>query len=181
WLALVAETRVARGQYRSAFFFYRQALEKQPNLRGVHAALAVVYRATGHPDWADVEEKKEGRPDCADEKAACDFRAGRFAEVLSSPSLYWRSRAANRLAMQAFSELGKLPESTDLHAIKAEILASHGQHLESAAEWRAALKLAPGDAGIERQLANALYSGRDFAAVLPMLGEMLKREPGSAE
>ena len=50
--ALVADTRVQRRQYRSAFFFYREALKQLPNLHGIHAALAEVYRKTGHADWA---------------------------------------------------------------------------------------------------------------------------------
>src|SRR5439155_18194579 len=44
WLALIADSRVKEGQYRSAFFFYREALKKAPDMRGLHAGLAEIYR-----------------------------------------------------------------------------------------------------------------------------------------
>ncbi|PYV07431.1 MAG: hypothetical protein DMG26_00095 [Acidobacteria bacterium] len=46
-------------QYPRAFYFYREALKQMPALRGVHAAVAEVYRKTGHPDWAAQEEQQE--------------------------------------------------------------------------------------------------------------------------
>ncbi|MDQ6700920.1 MAG: tetratricopeptide repeat protein, partial [Acidobacteriota bacterium] len=164
WLALVADSRVAERQYRSAFYFYRQALEKQPNLPGLHLGLAEIYRATGHADWASVEDKKE-----------------KALPHPASQSAYTRAREYNELALQAFSHLGQLPESVELHALKAEISTSHGQHLEAASEWRAALKLAPGDERLERELATALYLGRDYQTALAMLQSLAKREPGAAD
>jgi len=59
WLELVAESRFNQQQFEYAFFFYREALAKMPSLRGVHAALAEIYRKTGRPDWAAVEEERE--------------------------------------------------------------------------------------------------------------------------
>src|ERR1700693_361824 len=57
--ALIGYSRLDRQQYPSAFFFFRQAEEKLPKLRGLHAGLAKVYQETGHPDWAAIEEKEE--------------------------------------------------------------------------------------------------------------------------
>ncbi len=184
WLALVGESRLGQRQYRSAFFFYRQALEKQPNLRGAHAALAEIYRATDHPDWAELEHKKESalpRPDCSRDQGECDFAAGHLLEAAASHSPYWRSRAFSDLALQAFSRLGKLPESVELHAVKAQILDGHEQHLEAAAEWRAALKLAPGDPRLEHELAKSMYLARDYKTALPMLQDLLRREPNAPD
>ncbi|MBI1940550.1 MAG: tetratricopeptide repeat protein [Acidobacteria bacterium] len=59
WLELVAESRFNQQQHAYAFFFYREALAKMPSLRGVHSALAEIYRKTGRPDWAAVEEERE--------------------------------------------------------------------------------------------------------------------------
>ncbi|MBI1940552.1 MAG: tetratricopeptide repeat protein, partial [Acidobacteria bacterium] len=59
WLALVAQSHLVNQQYEMAFSLYRQALAKMPTLRGAHTALAEVYRGTGHPDWAAIEEMKE--------------------------------------------------------------------------------------------------------------------------
>ena len=185
WLDLVGASRLGQRQYRSAFFFYRQALEKQPSMRGAHMALADIYQATGHADWAELERKKDAalpRPNCVREPAACAFAAGRLLEAAAAKSPYWRSRAFNDLSLRAFSQLGKLPESVEQHAIQAQILDSHGQQLEAAAEWRAALKLTPGgDARLEHELAKSIYLARDYAAALPMLQELLKREPDAAD
>ncbi len=57
--ALVAETRVQRRQFRSGFFFYNEAAKQLPLLHGIHAALADVYRKTGHSDWATEEDAKQ--------------------------------------------------------------------------------------------------------------------------
>lgn len=59
WLVLVAEARAKADQYTRAFVFYRQALAKVPTMRGIHAAVADIYRKTGHPEWAAVEQDKE--------------------------------------------------------------------------------------------------------------------------
>ena len=60
WVSsLVADTRAQRGQYRSAFFFYNEALKGLPRLRGVHGGMAEMYRKTGHPEWAALEDSKE--------------------------------------------------------------------------------------------------------------------------
>ncbi len=184
WLALVGQSRLGQRQYRSAFFFYRQALDKQPNLAGAHAALAAIYQATEHPDWAAAEQRKEtalAPPNCARDKAACDFAAGRLLDAAASKSLYWRARAYNDLALQAFSRLGQLPESVELHALKAEMLGNHGQHVEAAVEWQAALKLAPGDPRLEHELAKAFYLGHDYRRALPAVQELLKRDAGAPD
>lgn len=59
WLVLVAEARAKADQDKPAFFFYREALARMPTLRGVHVAVAAIYRKAGHPDWAAREEEKE--------------------------------------------------------------------------------------------------------------------------
>ena len=184
WLALIADSRMERRQYRSAFYFYREALAKKSDLPGLHAALAEVYRRTEHPDWAAAEQRKQAaapKPDCAREKAACDFAAGRFLEAASSPSPYWRARAYNELALRAFSELGSTPESVELHALKADMLASHGEHLEAVAEWRAARNLAPDDPRIARQLATETYLARDYEKALAMIQPLSRAEPNAAD
>ncbi len=181
WLALVADSRMERRQFRSAFYFYRRALEAKPDFKEIHNSIAEVYRRSGHADWADVEAGKSGRPDCpASQQASkqpCDFAAGRFLEAAAGPSLYWRARAYSELALQAFKRLGDIPPSIELHALKAEMLSNHGQHLEAAAEWRSALKLAPDDPRLRTQLAMALYEGANYAEALPLLEDLVKRDP----
>ncbi len=181
WLALIADSRVEQRQYRSAFYFYKEALAKRPDLPGLHSALAKVYRATNHPEWAAAEEQKTGKPDCTKDKAACEFAAGKFLEAAAGPSLYWQVRAYNELALQAFERLGAVPESIEMHALKAELLTNHGNKLEAVEEWRAAQRLAPGDPRVERQLATAMYLAGDYKAALPVLRKLAREGPRSAE
>jgi tetratricopeptide (TPR) repeat protein len=110
WLVLVAEARARGNQYNQAFFFYREALAKVPTLRGVHLAVAEIYKKNGHADWAAVEEEKERKLSplsCSDlvksPKSAvrdstvdrgsapapnleCAFQAGRYREMVTQAS-----------------------------------------------------------------------------------------------
>lgn len=188
--ALVADSRVRGQQNRAAFFFYRQALERDPKLRGAHAAIAGIYRRTGHPDWAAIEERAEsglGPLNCTAEKLACDFEAKRYLPLIASAKLnstaagaYWQARAWNALAVEAFSRLGQLPESAPKLELQAEMLRDRKQYAESVKLWRAALALVPGDATVEHELVMTLCMAQDFAAAQPMLDRLLKQEPDSA-
>lgn len=178
WLALIADSRVERGQFRSAFYFYQQALAKNPALPGLHAALANVYHRTDHADWAASELKKEPKlagAACVQKKAACDYAAGRLVEAASSNSPYWSIKASNDLARKAFAKLGDLPPSAELHALQAEIMSTHDQHAEAVKQWREAEKLAPGDARIEKSIAVELYQARDYASAIPALQALARR------
>ena len=191
---MIADSRVAQKQYSSAFFFYRKALEKQPKLRGIHMAISRIYRATGHPDWADKEEQKEaelGEPDCEKEPLVCDFLGERYLEVLEraarQPSAdsyywyYWQIQAGNMLALAAFSELAGLPPSLEAHELRAEIHRNQGRHSESAYEWQKALDLDPDNPRIKHELAVSLYLKRDYDAAKTVIDELLKKEPQSGE
>ena len=191
WLALVAGARMAQQQYSGAFYFYRQALEKMPNLRGVHAALAGIYRKTGHPDWAAVEDQKErslGPLNCASSRLECDFSGRRYREVATAAgpqkppeSRYWQSHAYNELALEAFERLMQLPPSADMHEFLAEAHRNQGRHREAAGEWREALNLSPGDPRLQKELAISLHQSRDYQAAQALLQALLKRDPGSVE
>ena len=99
---------------------------------------------------------------------------------ITPEGFYWLSRAYNELAEQSFAELGKLPESPELHRVKAQILHDHGQFREAVEEWRTVLKFWPQDRDAQHQLATALYLSRDAKGVLPELQQFLKAEPDSA-
>lgn len=181
-LALVADSQLSRAQYRSAFFFYKQASEKKSDLPGLHTGMAEVYEKTGHTDWSKQEKGAETAlppPNCATHAAECHFRAGRLLQSTQTASqtpetLFWATKAYNALALQAFDRLGQLPESVELHALKADILQGHRQYQEAANEWRAALKLAPGDKRLEHDLAAALFQASDYKAAVPMLETELR-------
>jgi tetratricopeptide (TPR) repeat protein len=190
--ALVADTRVQRRQYGSAFFFYNEALRKLAGLHGIHAALADLYRKSGHPDWAAIEDAKESAlpaPDCAARSAECEFLAGHDLKLATLPhtppppaaSLYWQAKAANELALQSFFRLGQLPPSVEMHRLKAEIARGQNQHLESVQEWRAALALSPGNPRLQQELAISLFMAGDYKAALEGATALLKSDPHSAE
>jgi tetratricopeptide (TPR) repeat protein len=191
WLALTGGRREAQRQFRSAFFFYREALRMDPSLRGLHGALARIYRETGHPDWANIEEQREralGSPACATVPLECEFAAGRFHAVLeatrtahSPASLYWRVRAANELALAAFRKLAALPESRELHEFLAEAHRNRGNHMEAANEWRQALRFAPGDRYLQKELAMSLHLSRDYSGASEAVEKLLREDPDSAE
>lgn len=187
--ALVADTRVKRRQYRSAFFFYSEALKKLPELHGIHTAMAEVYRKTGHPDWAAAEDAREAAlaaPECKAHAAECEFLAGHDVPLTkgtpaTAEAFYWQAKAANELALQAFFRLGQLPESVELHQLRAEIASGQGQQIEAAKEWRAALALEPGNLALERELAISLFEAGDYQAALNAAAELLKEHAGGAE
>jgi predicted Zn-dependent protease len=190
-LALVADTRAVQQQYRSAFFFYRRALEKQPKIRGIHMALSQIYRRTGHAEWATQEEEKEmrlGLPDCNSEKVVCDFLAGRFREALDAvknkqtpEAYYWRSQIYNALALDALSRLAKLPPSFEMHEVMAEIHRNQGRHVESVKEWKKALEISPGNPIARKELAVSLILTHDYDAAKPLVDSLLTEEPDSAQ
>ena len=188
--ALVADTRAQRRQYEGAILLYQESLKQAPNLHGVHAALAEIYRKTGHSDLAEVEDAKERAlpaADCTAHPAECQFVAGHDLQALHLPrtpspdALYWRAKAANELALQAFFRLGQLPTSVEFHQLQAEIARNQNQHMLSVKEWKAALELAPGDPRLEQELAVSLFLAKDFKAALESAAGPLKQNPRSPE
>ena len=190
-LALLGETRLREQQFSSAFYLYRRALEEKPVLRGIHKALGEIYRQTGHSDWADTEEEKESQlspPECISPTLECHYLASRYSELIAAAegantadSFYWRSRAYNELALRAFTQLGQLPPSAELHELKAHIYNSQKRYAEAASEWREALVFSPTDVDLQKQLAISLKLSQDYRAALPLFEVLLRRQPASAE
>jgi tetratricopeptide (TPR) repeat protein len=188
--ALLGDARVQQHQYQSAFFFYREAEKRAPQLPNIHQGLARVYRNTGHEDWAAAEEK-EGQdvaPGCAAQTPRCRFVHGDFlgtvklaAPATTPEALFWATKAYNELALQAFERLGQLPESVELHAVKAQIFHDHGQDREAANEWRAALALDPGDEHLKTELASSLFLAHDYQSAMPMIEALLAADPKSPD
>lgn len=189
--ALIAYARLDRQQYRSAFFFFRQAENKLPQLRGLHAGLAKIYQETGHPDWAAIEEKAEESvppPNCSTGAAECYFVQNRYldsakaaATDVTAPSLFWGAKAYNQLALEAFARLAGLPESVELHVLKAQVLHGHNQDVQAANEWRAALRLAPANKHLQSELATSLFLAHDYKPAMELLRELLQSDGNSAD
>ena len=190
-LSLLAEARLREQQFSSAFYLYRRALERMPNLHGLHSAVTEIYRQTGHPEWAKIEEQREmalALLDCRSPTLECHFQAGKYealiaaAEWANTPeSLYWRTRAYNELALTAFDRLGRLPLSAELHELKGHIYNNQKKYSEAGSEWRKALELSPTNLQIRKELAISLKLGEDYSAALPLFQELLHQQPDSAE
>lgn len=186
---LLAEARLQQGQYRSAFFFYEEASRRTPGLPGLHSGLARVYEKTGHTDWAATERTREASAPCGPANGpACQFTGGSFRAAVKSagsdaPGLFWQARAYNALANQAFAQLNRLPESIEVHAVKAQMMHGHGQDGEAAKEWQAALALAPdkNDPRLKAELASALFQAHNYNAAIPALRELLATDPESPD
>ena len=179
WFALLADSRSKVSQNRAAFFFYRKALAKSPGLRGLHTAIAEIYRRTGEPSWAlseDVAEVKLGEPPCKVPTPECAFRSGKLSQALSlaralrnPEGFYWRVRSYDGLARQAFARLAQLPESPESFRLRAETYRDQEKHAEAVAAWREALRLAPAHPDFTRELIAGLLQTKDYAEAQKLL------------
>jgi tetratricopeptide (TPR) repeat protein len=212
WRVLVAESRAMAEHYGPAFLLYREALAKMPTLRGVHTAIAQIYRKSGHADWAIVEEERERplpSPNCqapqgrnhrrANSAALlpanhgsgagdleCYFLAGEYRKIVAENSetpadYYWRTRACNELAREAFSHLADLPPSAEVHELLAKIHFSQKSYVSAAKDWEHALQLSPGNSYYEQGLAISLSAGGNYESARPLLERAMKRSPESVE
>ncbi len=190
-LALVAEARVKQDRRNAAFHLYRQALERGPTIRGLHAAVAGIYRSVGQPEWAAAEEERERRvpaPDCSRATLECRFSAGKYAEVVGAASrsktaeaYYWLARAHDELAAQAFARLEALPPSALSHEWKAQSHRNEGRFPEACEEWRRAITLAPAEPRLKMEMAVTLRLNHDFAEAQRVLEEVVRAQPAAAE
>jgi predicted Zn-dependent protease len=178
--ALRGERLLEQRQYGLAVRELRTAAAALPDLPGLHAALAELYRRTGHRDWAAIEDERERSVPAH----ACSERRDPpcpQAAADSPEGLYWKVRRLRFLAAEAYARLAALAPSAALHELNARRLDSAGRPIEAAREWEKALALAPGDPVLEKGLALALFNGRDFRAASPLLEKIRAREPDSAE
>jgi predicted Zn-dependent protease len=190
-VALVAEAKRKEGQRTAAFPLYRQALERRPEMRGLHAALAAIYRESGHADWAAIEDGRERRlprADCARDTLECAFAAGRYGDVVAAAAplktpeaAYWLARSYDELARQALARLTALPPSVHSHEWLAQIARRGRRYAESAQHWRQALALAPGDPRLMTELAVTLRMNRDLAGAQRLLEDVLRKAPDAPE
>ena len=186
WFGLVADERVRRRQFHSAFFFFKKAEGLMPHLPDLHVSISKVYDETGHPDWAATERKKERDPDCSAMPQACDFVAGRYDQVIrntgqTAQARYWQSRAFAALAENAFEHLEHLPEGPEICELRAERMGEQRQTLESVGEWRKALQYAPNDEHLNEELLSSLYRAKEYPEALKLAGDLLRENPSSAE
>ncbi|HKW35175.1 MAG TPA: tetratricopeptide repeat protein [Candidatus Acidoferrum sp.] len=191
WLDLVAESRLDTQQLFSAFYLYRQAQEEMPALRGAHAAVAEIYRKTGHEDWAAVEDERERQlppPNCAQEELACDFQSGKYHELIAAAerqttpeAWFWLTHAYNQLARDAYEHLAKLSSSAPVEEVMAKIEFKRRQYVEAAKHWERALQFSPADSYVKEQLAISVLETADLVRARELFQELLQSRPESAQ
>jgi predicted Zn-dependent protease len=127
-------------------------------------------------------------PDCRDARLECDFREGRYQAVVqaarplrTAEGRYWLARAASELAREAFGHLDRLAPSPEASLVKVEVLRSQRRLSESKEELRKAASAWPEDLRIRHELATLLFIAHEQAAARPLLEDLLKRDPDSAE
>ncbi len=188
-LLLLADSYLTQERYRSAYKLYRAALARRLAIPGIHSALAEVYRKTQHPDWAVTEEQRESgapAPDCNTLAEACAYMSGRYREVIASSrkaadALYWKARSYEALALAAFDKLRAMPETPQIHELMAEAYQVRGQNHEAMQEFQNALKLDPASERLKALYATAVWRDHDYASALPLLEELERSDPNSAD
>lgn len=183
---LVADALFADGRFTDAFALHRAALERLPSMVSIHDSIARIYEQTGHKDWAVQERSRATLPAsaCVKRKALCEFRAGRYRAALVAAlpgtdreSRYWRVRAANELALEAFKRLEALPDSRERREVRATLARAQRRYVDAIAELKAALALAPGDPELLDDLGTSYYSARDFEQAVTTLEPVLRQNP----
>lgn len=187
WLALVAETRMKQQQLRGALALYREALGKL-NRRDWHERIAEIYEKSDHKDWAVLERKNVPLAGaCVKPTAECHFQAKRYLAAAESAATktadaeYWRSKAYNELAREAFAKLSKFPDSAEWHEFLGTLYRNQGKHTEAMVEWRAALQKRPDDVQLAKELSTSLLATKDFVPAEMNLRGLLSKSPEDAE
>ena len=159
WTVLAARSQLDQQHYARAFALFREALEKQPDLPGIHGGLAEIYEKTGHPDWA-AAETLAGRGSaasqlCTDSPKPTD---------LFCMTLRYQARAHD-----AFAHLTRMPESAEIHELLAEVNQRQDHRAEAIGEWRLALAFDPRSERLATKLAESLWLNRSYAEALQIL------------
>ena len=163
---------------------------KKPGLAEAHEALAQIYERSGHPDWAAVERGKAKalrRPTAG--PRASNATSARGGTVRSSRRL---GRCGRRRA-DTGSRARPASWPASLHpphqaAALAGGCARPGRRparaaalLETLEELRKATSAWPEDLRIRRELATLHFIAHEYAEARPLLEDLLKHEPDSAE
>ena len=189
-LALSGDLDLDSAQIAKAFLHFRQALHLRPDFPGLHAKLAEVYAAAGHPDWAATEShnERERRPTAcqSDSLLECDVQARNLEKAASAPAqlpqdIYWQAQAFLELSRNAYSKLNALPPSPESYEAAARREENRGRYPEAVAAWQKALQLDQKSQELQRGLVLAQCRNNDCVSALPLLRQAITEHPVSAE
>jgi tetratricopeptide (TPR) repeat protein len=186
---LLGDALAGDGRLGAAFRLYREVQDQIAGTRAVHEALVRVYEKSGHADWAATERSLSAgvTVDCGRVPAECAFAAGQHEQALDASagrtdpaSRYWRVRSATELALAAFAELERLPDSRERREMRAEFARAHGKPLDAVKEIEAALAFAPDDPVLLGGLALSYQQARDYDRAIEVARRLLIRAPNDA-
>jgi cellulose synthase operon protein C len=189
WFALSADSRDRNNQRRTAYFLYRKALQKNPQMRGAHARIAEIYRQQNETAWAEQEMAAEAKlpsPDCRIASTQCYCLAGQYSAALRLPTLtahalYWRIQSLNALAASEFMALEKLGESAERSRFLAEQSMTRRDFTAAEKYWREALTMRGEDTRLRLELARALLAAKGFDEAAKEAALVVAANPEAAD
>jgi tetratricopeptide (TPR) repeat protein len=107
-------------------------------------------------------------------QAAAEMLPGN-TRVLYGLGRAYEATGRKEVAAETWKQLLALPPSLESHMHAAEVHAAGSRWRDAAAEWREALKMAPGKAGVRLGLAWSLFRLRDYGEALAVLQPLLTR------
>ncbi len=176
-----ADVLLANGTDNAALEATQSAVAADPGWRTAQEALAELLERKGQTAEAATVKARAAAltQDCASEPAACAYRDNKIGQVLqltgfpaaqeNPKALFWRLKALNVVASDAFARLEALPASVQKHAAIGDLRLSQRRYPEAAEAFRAALALAPSNTAIKVDLAFALQSQRAHDEVVQLL------------
>jgi tetratricopeptide (TPR) repeat protein len=165
WYALLARSYLSQEDYKMAFRFFHEAESHSPDLPGVHAGLAELYRQTNHTDWAATESAREAK---ATDVASTELRR-KYLDALN-----FQQRGTEALAHLAHN-----PDTPEYHALLGLAYRIQRRDIDSVTEYRHALALSPNSATLKIELATALAIAKDCNAAISLSQDVLRADPNS--
>jgi predicted Zn-dependent protease len=175
---LVADVLVSADKLDEAVDAVKRAVSLAPKWRTTHESLAELLAARDESEQAAAAlARAEATPrDCSKEAAACAFAASKLRDVLSlterttaPEALFWRVKALDALAFEAFERLRAMPPSSERHTLVGLWYLDHDDAALAETELRAALALAPGLTTIVDDLAASYSRQRKFDDTIALL------------
>jgi predicted Zn-dependent protease len=167
WFALMARFELEKEHYAKAFQLFHKALSGSSATPGIHAGLAEIYRRTGHPDWASIEDERERKV-----AGSADGEASRR---------YLEAIANQQKAAEALEHLEKLPEGPEVHELLGFAYRAQHRDTESAQEFHRALELQPANFRLKKEWAVSLWLSGDCSAAEKAIKPLLGTNPNSTQ
>ena len=186
---LLAQSAQAQGRFRAAFARYRAAEAIDATVPGIHEAIAAVYQAAGHRDWARAELAKSVKEEPCDlRQLECWFESGAFDRILEESeesvtpeAMYWRARAFAEKAKQAHQRLLALPPSSAAFRLAGTIENLTGNPRDAVDAWRKAVEFEPGNPSLRVGLLRALRSAAMHEESIREAQVLVQQRPDSAD